>query len=109
MTCKIRSLLSELAVLADQVERDERRILGAALKRLKTAKDKEERRVLGEVVRRAEAVFQGFFGLPHERTQGVHKRVNDKAPEVIRGQVFESIGGDGQNRTADLWVMNPSL
>lgn len=85
MTSEIRCLLSELAVLADQVERDEQRILGAALKRLKTAKDKEERRVLVEVVRRAEAVFRGFCGLPQERTQGVHKRVNDKAPEVVRG------------------------
>lgn len=85
MTSEIRSLLSELAVLADQVERDERRILVAALKRLKTAKDKEERRVLVEVVRRAEAVFQGFCGLSQERTQGVHRRVNDKAPEVVRG------------------------
>lgn len=50
-----------------------RHSLGAALKRLKTAKDKEERRGLGEVVRRAEAVFQGFFGLRQERTQA-HKR-----------------------------------
>lgn len=85
VTSEIRSLLSELAVLADRVARDEQRILDAALERLKTAKDKEERRVLGEVIRRAEAVFQGFSGLPKERTQGVHERVNDKAPEVVRG------------------------
>lgn len=70
---------------AHRVARDEQRILDAALKRLKTAQDKEERRVLGEVARRAEAVFQGLFSLPQERTQGVHERVNDKAPEVIRG------------------------
>ncbi len=57
MTCEIRSLLSELAVLADRVARDEQRILDAALERLKTAKDKEERRVLGEVVERARAVL----------------------------------------------------
>ena len=85
MTSEIRALLSELAVLADQVERDEQRILDTALERLKTAKDEEERRVLRDVVRRAEAVLQGFFGLPQERTQGVHRRVNDKAPEVVRG------------------------
>lgn len=60
MSGEIRSLLSELAVLADRVARDEQRILDAALERLKTAQDKEERRVLGEVIRRSEAVFQGF-------------------------------------------------
>jgi hypothetical protein len=77
--------LSELAVLTEQVERDELHILGAALKRLKAAKDREERRVLREVVRRAEDILQGLLGLPQERTQGVHKRVNDKAPDGIRG------------------------
>lgn len=57
VTSEIRSLLSELAVLADRVARDEQRILDAALERLKTAQDKEERRVLGEIVGRARLVL----------------------------------------------------
>jgi hypothetical protein len=33
----------------------------------------------------------------------------EKAPACDQGYLFDFYGGDGRSRTADLWVMNPSL
>ncbi|WP_201208996.1 hypothetical protein [Rhodocyclus purpureus] len=52
-------MLGDLAVLAAQVDRDERRILAAALVRLGVTDDEEERRVLGEVIEGARAAPSG--------------------------------------------------
>lgn len=58
----VRAHLGELALLANRVERDERRILAAALARLEVAEDEEELRVLETVVERARAVLEGDGG-----------------------------------------------
>lgn len=55
----VRAKLGELAALADCIDRDERRILDAAMARLDVVDDEEERRVLGEVIDRARAVLCG--------------------------------------------------